>query len=186
MNEKNIYLKNQIQSLKNNEENSLSAIIKLFEPYLRILCKNKGNYIYDELVEELISLILSIDLDKANLFGYLKVCLKNYYLKLLIDQNKKVVIDELQNILFIEDDFIDTLAIDEKIEHYLTNKDLFNKLLPNSLTNTEKLLVTEYFINHKTIFELMEMTSQKKSTIYRKLHLSKKIIENYVLKEVLI
>lgn len=186
MTEQNIYLKTLIEDVKNNKSDSLVKIIKLFETYMRMLSKHKGTYIYDELLEELLSLILTIDLNKENLFGYLKVCLKNYSIKLIKEQNKQIQIDGIQNTIFYEKDTIDSFNIDERIEKYLNNKDLFNKLLPNNLSEDDKLLVIEYFINHKTINELMELTSKKQSTIYMKLRSCRHIIEDYILKEVII
>ena len=83
MNEKNIYLKSLIKNIRENDVNSLKEVIKLFEKYMRMLSKGKGTYIYDELLDELLILILIINLEKENLFGYIKVCLKNYYIKLI-------------------------------------------------------------------------------------------------------
>lgn len=184
MNDKNIYLKNLIENVKKNKEDSLNKIIKLFEKYIYMLSKDKGSYMYDELLEELISIILLINLDKKNLFGYIKVCLKNYSIKLIREQNRKVEIEKLQNIIFFEKDNIDKFNTEERIEIYLNNLELFNKLLPESLTEDEKMLVIEYYINHKTISELTKITSKKKSTIYMKLRLCRNMIENYVIKEV--
>lgn len=46
-------------------------------------------------------------------------------------------------------------------EKYLTNINLFNKLLSNTLCKSDKLFTTEYFLNHKTINELMKITNKK-------------------------
>lgn len=184
MNEQNIYLKNLIEDVKKNKEDSLSKIIRLFEKYMYHLSKGKGSYIYDELLEELISIIILINLDKENLFGYIKVCLKNYSIKLIREQNKKVEMDRLQNVIFCEKDNIDKFNIEERIERYLNDIDLFNKLLPESLNKSDKSLLIEYYINHKSISELMKLTSKKRSTIYMKLRLSRNMVENYVIKEV--
>ena len=184
MNEKNIYLKFLIENVRKNDESSLKKVINLFEKYIRMLSKDKGTYIYDELIEELLVLILLINLEKENLFGYIKVCLKNYYIKLINEQNKKVGIEELQNIIFCERDNIDRVDKEEKIDAYLNNIELFEELLPKCIKEDEKILLIKYYINHKSISELMKMTSKKKSTIYMKLRSCRNIVENYILKEV--
>ncbi|OPX47591.1 hypothetical protein [Clostridium thermobutyricum] len=118
---------------------------------MRMLSKNNGSYIYDELLEELLKLILIINLEKENLFAYIKVCLKNYSIKLIRDQNKRIEIDELQNIIFYEKDNVDRVSKEDKLESYLNDKELLKKLFPENLKEDEKLLLIEYYINHKSI-----------------------------------
>lgn len=184
MNEQNIYLKNLIENIKKNDEDSLRKVINLFETYMRMLSKNNGSYIYDELLEELLKLILIINLEKENLFAYIKVCLKNYSIKLIRDQNKRIEIDELQNIIFYKKDNVDRVSKEDKLESYLNDKELLKKLFPENLKEDEKLLLIEYYINHKSISELMKLTSKKRFTIYMKLRSSKNKVEDYILKEV--
>lgn len=102
----------------------------------------------------------------------------------LKEQNKKIRIDELQHVIFFEKDNIDRENKEEIIEEYLNNGELFNKLLPNCLKEDDKILLVEYYINHKSINELMKITSKKKSTIYMRLRSCRNIVENHILKEV--
>ncbi|MGL5648037.1 MAG: hypothetical protein ACRDDY_09310, partial [Clostridium sp.] len=100
MNKKSIYLKNLIENIRNgSDSDGVQKLIKTFEVDMRMLVSGKGNYMYDDLVDELILLSISLDLEKENLYGYIKTCLKNYSIKIIKKQNNKTDMDKLENII---------------------------------------------------------------------------------------
>lgn len=185
MNKKSIYLKNLIENIRNgSDSDGVQKLIKTFEVDMKMLVRGKGNYMYDDLVDELVLLSISLDLEKENLYGYIKTCLKNYSIKIIKKQNNKTDMDKLENIIFKEKDNIDRANLDRCIEKYLNNEELLKKLLCKTLKPEDSLLLIDYYINHRTIAELMGITSKKHSTIYNRLKSSKNSVENYIVREV--
>ncbi|MGL5617411.1 MAG: hypothetical protein ACRDD2_14530, partial [Sarcina sp.] len=100
MNKKSIYLKNLIENIRNgSDSDGVQKLIKTFEVDMKMLVRGKGNYMYDDLVDELVLLSISLDLEKENLYGYIKTCLKNYSIKIIKKQNNKTDMDKLENII---------------------------------------------------------------------------------------
>lgn len=184
MNEKiidNEYIYNLIKEVRSNNENSLNTLINIFKPHMISLSRSMhNNDFYEDLLGELLELTLNISLNIDNVKSYIKICLKNYYMKSKKNYRYNVCLNELNEELYsTEKESIENTLLEKRLE-----KESFNKILLEILKGEDREIFIAYYLKNKSIKEIEILIGHCKSTVYNKLNKIRSTIEEYIRNEV--
>lgn len=168
-------IKNLIIKIRKNDNESLLELIDKFKPYIATLTKRYNiKSDYDDILSELLEIIIFIDLNKNNLNGYIRKCLRNYCLKIMKNNKSYVTFDErLDYFIFSKDYFEDVLDRD-------FNKDNLILELVKVLNNEEREVFLSIYLNDISINDLVKIFKKSKATIYRILNVSRGKVKEYL------
>lgn len=168
-------IKKLIIEIRKNDTESLLELIDKFKPYILTLTKTYNiESGYDDILSELLEIIIFIDLNKNNLNGYIRKCLKNYCLKIMKNNKKFLVFDDkLDYFVFSKDCFDDIFDRDFSKDNLIIE-------LSKVLNNEEKEIFFSIYLNNISINDLVEIFKKSKATIYRILNTSRRKIQKYL------